>query len=112
MASTLVRGKYVICSTTAEGDAKVIEDGAVFQRDGEIVDVGPYRDLKGRHQADEEIGSTHHVVFPGLVNAHHHAGLKPFQLGGLDRSFELWLMERMGINRRTNTWRRCGVPPR
>ena len=96
MASSLVRGKYVICSTTAEGDAKVIEDGAVFQRDGEIVDVGSYGDLKGRHQADEEIGSTHHVVFPGLVNAHHHVGLKPFQLGSMDRSFELSSRERMG----------------
>ena len=96
MASSLVRGKYVICTTTAEGDAKVIEDGAVFQRDGEILDVGPYGDLKGRHQADEEIGSTHHVVFPGLVNAHHHVGLKPFQLGGMDRSFELGFGERMG----------------
>ena len=89
MASSLVRGKYVICATTAEGDAKVIEDGAVFQRDGEIVDVGPYGDLKGRHQADEEIGSTHHVVFPGLINAHHHVGLKPFQMGSMERSFEL-----------------------
>ena len=96
MASSLVRGKYVISSTTAKGDAKVIEDGAVFQRDGEIVDVGPYRDLKGRYTADEEIGSTHHVVFPGLVNAHHHVGLKPFQLGSMDRSFELSSRERMG----------------
>ena len=96
MSSSLVRGKYVICTTTAEGDAKVIEDGAVFQRDGEIVDVGPYGDLKGRHQADEEIGSTHHVVFPGLVNAHHHVGLKPFQLGSMERSFELGSAERLG----------------
>ena len=96
MASSLIRGKYVICSTTADGDAKVVEDGAVFQRDGDIVDVGPYRDLKGRHQADEEIGSTHHVVLPGMVNAHHHVGMKPFQLGSMDRSFELWLGERMG----------------
>ena len=96
MASSLIRGKYVICATTADGDAKVIEDGAVFQRDGDIVDVGPYGDLKGRHQADEEIGSTHHVVLPGMVNAHHHVGMKPFQLGSMDRSFELWLGERMG----------------
>ena len=89
-------GKYVICATTAEGDSKVIEDGAVFQRDGEIVDVGPYGDLKGRHEADEEIGSTHHVVLPGLVNAHHHVGLTPFQLGAIDPSFELWFGARGG----------------
>jgi hypothetical protein len=29
----------------------------VFQRDGVIVDVGPYATLVARHQADEVLGS-------------------------------------------------------
>ena len=43
MASSLVRGKYVICKVTGRREAQVIEDGAVFQRDGVIVEVGPVR---------------------------------------------------------------------
>ena len=104
MSSTLVRGKYVICSTTLEGESKVIEDGAVFQRDGDIVDVGGYADLKARYQADEELGSSHHVVMPGLVNAHHHVGMKPFQMGSRDMPLELWIGERMGEKQADRYW--------
>ena len=43
MATSLVRGKYVICKVTGRREAQVIEDGAVFQRDGVIVDVGAER---------------------------------------------------------------------
>ena len=45
MTSTLVRGKYVICKITGTNSADVVSDGAVFQRDGEIVEVGGFYDL-------------------------------------------------------------------
>ena len=95
MASTLVRGKYVICKITGPTSAVVISDGAVFQRDGEIVEVGTYDDLKVRHPAVEVIGSSNYVVMPGLVNDHFHVGLTPFQLGAPDLPLELWGLSRM-----------------
>ena len=55
MASSLVRGKYVVCKVTGRREAQVIEDGAVFQRDGVIVDVGPYFELSRKHHADEPV---------------------------------------------------------
>ncbi len=33
---------------------------------------------------------------PGLVNAHHHAGLTPFQMGTPDLPLELWTIHRFG----------------
>ena len=42
------------------------------------------------------IGSAEHVVLPGLVNAHHHVGLTPLQLGSLDQPLELWFATRIG----------------
>jgi cytosine/adenosine deaminase-related metal-dependent hydrolase len=42
MPSSLVRGKYVICKVEGRHDARVVEDGAVYQRDGVIVEVGAY----------------------------------------------------------------------
>ncbi len=95
MASSLIRGKYVICKVTGLSSSVTIRDGAVFQRDGEIIDVGAYEDLKSRHQADEVIGSTRYVVMPGLVNDHFHVGLSPFQLGAPDLPLELWSLDRM-----------------
>ena len=94
MPSSLVRGRYVVCKAGAES-SDVIEDGAIFQRDGEIVDVGRYADLMSRHTPDEEIGSADFVVIPGLINAHHHVGLTPFQLGVLDHPLETWAVARM-----------------
>src|SRR5215510_14531630 len=95
MPSSLIRGKYVVAKVTSRHEAQVIADGAVFQRDGVIVDVGPYATLVAHHQADEVLGSPDHVVVPGFVNGHHHVGLTPFQLGSPDYPLELWFASRM-----------------
>ena len=94
MASSLVRGRYVVTGVD-QGRASVIEDGAVFQRDGVIVDVGPAAELAQRHPADATLGSPAHVVLPGFVNSHHHVGLTPFQLGSPDHPLELWFASRL-----------------
>jgi 5-methylthioadenosine/S-adenosylhomocysteine deaminase len=89
MASSLILGKYVIQKVTGRYEATVVEDGAVFERDGTIVDVGPAALLRQRHQPDRVLGSPEHVVMPGFVNSHHHVGLTPFQLGSPDYPLEL-----------------------
>jgi cytosine/adenosine deaminase-related metal-dependent hydrolase len=96
MATSLIRGKYVICRVNSRTDTTVIEDGAVVQRDGTIIDLGPYHEVAPRYQPDEVIGSAEHVVMPGLVNSHHHVGLTPFQLGSPDYPLELWFASRLG----------------
>ena len=96
MTSTLLRGKYVICKITGPSSADVVSDGAVLQRDGVIIEVGDYRDLRARHPAAELIGGPNYVVMPGLVNDHFHVGLTPFQLGTPDLPLELWILARIG----------------
>jgi 5-methylthioadenosine/S-adenosylhomocysteine deaminase len=95
MASSLIRGRYVVAKVANRTEAEVIVDGAVFQRDGVIVDVGRWADLAARYRPDEVLGSPDHVVVPGFVNGHHHVGLTPFQLGSLDYPLELWFASRM-----------------
>jgi cytosine/adenosine deaminase-related metal-dependent hydrolase len=95
MALSLIRGKYVICKILDRTTAEVIEDGAVVQRDGTILAVGPYQALAQQYQPDETFGSAEHVVMPGLVNSHHHVGLTPLQLGSPDYPLELWFASRM-----------------
>ena len=96
MSSSLVRGKYVICKVTGPNSAEVVSDGAVYQRDGEIVEVGRYEDLKERHPGVEVIGSSRYVVMPGLVNDHFHVGLTPLQLGVTDLPLGIRGFARMG----------------
>lgn len=92
--SSLVRGRSVICGVNAAGEAEVVEDGAVFQRGGTIVEVGPYETLLAKYRPREIVGSADDVVLPGLVNSHHHVGLTPLQLGTPDLPLELWILRR------------------
>jgi cytosine/adenosine deaminase-related metal-dependent hydrolase len=95
MPSSLVRGRHLVCGIDDDGAACVIDDGAVFQRDGVIVEVGPYAELARRHQPDETLGSERHVIIPGLVDSHHHIGLTPVQMGSPDLPLELWFASRL-----------------
>src|SRR5262249_15490493 len=96
MPASLVRGRYVITRTDGRDGAGVLEDAALFQRDRGSREIGPEPARRERHPADLVVGSADHVVLPGLVNAHHHVGLTPFQLGSPDHPLELWFASRLG----------------
>ena len=98
MATSLVRGRYVVCEAGEDAESsRIISDGAVFQRDGVIEAVGRYDDLKSRYQADEELGGAGTVVCPGLVNTHHHGrGVSTFQMGSTDGCLETWILSGWG----------------
>lgn len=95
MPSSLIRGKYIICKTLSRTEVEIIENGAIFQQDGRIVEIGNYADLAAKYDADEIIGSGADVILPGFVNSHHHVGLTPFQLGSPDYPLELWFASRL-----------------
>ena len=97
MPSSLIRGKYVISRAGDDaGTTTVITDGAVLQRDGVIEGVGTYEQLKAS-ATDEVIGGPNHVVFPGLVNTHHHGrGVTTFQMGICDSCLETWIIAGLG----------------
>ncbi len=104
MATSLIRGRYVICEAgTGAGRSSVISDGAVLQRDGVIEATGTYDELRNR-EVDEVIGGPGFVVMPGLVNSHHHGrGISTFQMGTTDGCLEPWIVE--GWGRRSADWR-------
>ena len=93
--TTLVRAGQIILGVDDRGQAEVIENGAVAIQSGAVLEIGSYRDLAMRHRAETVIGSDAHVVCPGFVNAHHHVGLTPLQLGSPDLPLELWIVRRL-----------------
>ena len=96
MAPILVRGKHVISKITGPASAETLSDGALLVRDGEIAEMGAYPELKEAHPDAEVLGSSNHLVMPGLVNDHFHVGLSPLQLGAPDLPLELWGIARLG----------------
>ena len=96
MNALLVRGKYVITKVVGRDDAEIITDGAVYAEDGCIVEVGDYQSLREKHPSAEVVGSSDHVVIPGLVNDHDHVGFSAIQLGVPHAPLELSGIGRIG----------------
>jgi cytosine/adenosine deaminase-related metal-dependent hydrolase len=95
MHASLIRGRAMIVPADEGTGFAVIDDGAVVQEDGVIVAVGTGADLRRRYPDIETIGSGRDILLPGFVNAHHHVGLTPLQLGSPDMALELWWVTRM-----------------
>ncbi len=51
---------------------QVIDDGAVYVKDGKIADVGTTAELKQRHHLPVALDARGKVVLPGFICAHHH----------------------------------------
>jgi cytosine/adenosine deaminase-related metal-dependent hydrolase len=91
LASSIIRGKYLIARAIDRHRWEQIDDGAVLQHDGVIAAGGPFEELRRANPAIAVVGNGEQVLLPGFVNAHHHIGLTPVQLG----SPELWFATRL-----------------
>jgi 5-methylthioadenosine/S-adenosylhomocysteine deaminase len=69
MADLLIEHGLIV---TMDENNRVIKDGAVYVRDGRIVDIGDTSYLKSKHRAQEIIDVQGKAVLPGLINAHTH----------------------------------------
>ena len=95
MPATLIRSRAMVTRATGRHSAEIVPDGAVVQEDGVITAVGTYDDLSRRYPNIPVIGTGQDILLPGFVNAHHHVGLTPLQLGSPDMPLELWWITRM-----------------
>ena len=68
MTSILIRNGTLVTMD----DAKVINGGAIFVKNGHIDDIGPTAELAARYRPDQVIDATGKIVMPGLIDAHYH----------------------------------------
>jgi cytosine/adenosine deaminase-related metal-dependent hydrolase len=94
---SLVTAGNVLRGFDSDGRAQWSTDTAVAVSSGRIVSVGPTEQLRAAHPEAEVSGGPGFVLIPGLVNAHHHVGLTPFQLGSADQPLELWFATRLAL---------------
>ncbi|MEN2986484.1 MAG: amidohydrolase [Thermodesulfovibrionaceae bacterium] len=87
----IVRGQYVI--TMNEKD-EIIEDGAVFVKDGVISDIGTFPEILKRYKTTTQIyGNSYSAVMPGFINTHTHAAMALFRGIADDLPLKKWLTE-------------------
>jgi 5-methylthioadenosine/S-adenosylhomocysteine deaminase len=92
----LIRGRHIVEAIGADGAPIVHVDAAIYHLDGRIEAIGPFKRLSQDHPNLPVVGDAEAVVVPGFINAHHHVGLTPFQLGSPDFPLELWFASRLG----------------
>lgn len=88
-ADTLVTGGVVV---TMDPARRVIAEGAVAVLDGRIIAVDTAQALGGTVEAAEIVDASGHIVIPGLVDVHAHAGhglVKSMGMHGGDRWEEI-----------------------
>ena len=96
MAESIVHGRYLITQASGD-DTRVLEDGAVYQRDGVIEEAGLFREVRRKRPDVPVLGGDDFLVMPGLVNAHHHGkGITPLMKGSLDDHLEYWMADSWG----------------
>ncbi len=71
MAPTLLLGGTVV---TVDADRRVLDPGAVAVADDTILAVGPREELLADYPDADRIDLADHVLLPGLVDSHGHAG--------------------------------------
>ena len=70
-ADLLLSGGTII---TVDATRSVIEDGAIAISGDRIAAIGPRGYVTRAHPAHRVIDTRHHVLLPGLIDAHSHAG--------------------------------------
>jgi 5-methylthioadenosine/S-adenosylhomocysteine deaminase len=101
-ALTVVEAKWILEGFTHDGAPILHRDAAVLVANDKVRAIAPLADLLERHPearnaSVRRLGGNGHVVIPGLINAHHHVGLTPLQLGSPDHPLELWFASRMAL---------------
>lgn len=97
MIRSLVVADRILTGIGPDSTSDIVEDGAILVEDGWIIRIGPAAELRRAWPEVPEVGGKGRVAMPGLINAHHHVGLTPFQLGARDQPLELWFAERLAM---------------
>jgi 5-methylthioadenosine/S-adenosylhomocysteine deaminase len=94
---TSIRAAFVLEGFAKDGTPLIHEDAAIIVEDGAVTEIVPFEMVERRHPDAIRMGGEGFAVIPGLVNAHHHVGLTPLQLGSLDHPLELWFASRLAL---------------
>lgn len=95
MTEQIIRAKWLVRGILDRHTPDIISDGAILVRDGIVVDTGDLASMQRLAPHSQVTCYGQHMLLPGFINAHHHVGLTPLQLGSHDEPLELWWTTRI-----------------
>ena len=85
---TLIHGKHII---PMDNGARTLTDFSIAVQDGRIIDIVPDARAAGSYTSDASYRYDHHIILPGLINTHTHAGMSLFRGLAHDLPLMEWL---------------------
>lgn len=99
MTVQIVTARWIVTGTAPDGTSHVLDNGALAHEDGIILAVGPADEIRNTYPNAPVSSYPRHLILPGLINAHHHVGLTPLQMGAPDSPLELWFAARLAMRK-------------
>jgi 5-methylthioadenosine/S-adenosylhomocysteine deaminase len=87
-ADLILGARYVV---TMDASRRVIDNGAVAIRGGEIIGVGESAAIRRTFRSSRRIDRGEAILMPGLINAHTHAPMSLFRGVADDLPLQTWL---------------------
>jgi 5-methylthioadenosine/S-adenosylhomocysteine deaminase len=87
---TLLNARWII---PVEPQEAVLEDHSIALLNGRILEILPTSQVHARYQSDVSVKLDTHVLIPGLINAHTHAGMNLLRGLADDMPLMQWLNE-------------------
>lgn len=97
MNPRLVTADRILTGFSGDGTPSILEKAGLLIDGSRIAEIDEADVLRRAHPNIKEIGGRDRIAIPGLINAHHHVGLTPFQMGARDQPLELWFPERLAM---------------
>ncbi|QMU61477.1 MAG: TRZ/ATZ family hydrolase [Gammaproteobacteria bacterium] len=94
---TLIHGKTIIPMSddtkknTSNNNAHVLTDYSIAIQDGRILDVLATSEATAKYSSESNLDYKHHIIIPGLINAHTHAAMSLFRGLANDLHLMEWL---------------------
>jgi 5-methylthioadenosine/S-adenosylhomocysteine deaminase len=86
--STIISAKW-ICPVRPHN--VILEDHSIILDENRIIDIIETKKIASLYQSDQHVQLHHHIVTPGLINAHTHAAMNLFRGFADDQPLHSWL---------------------
>ena len=93
----IISADRIIIGFLADGTPEIVQDQSLLVESGVITGMASAEELRREHPDAAVMDGKGKVIIPGLVNAHHHVGLTPLQLGSPDHPLETWFASRLAL---------------
>lgn len=94
---SIIEAAHILEGFGPSGEPIVHNEKAILVENGAVTAIDAADALRRIDPQAKMMGSSRIAIMPGMINAHHHVGLTPLQMGSNDEPLEIWFGTRLGL---------------